>query len=43
MSSLVEPFLAYDISFAEAMTLFPADLPYIHRGRSKRFFDVYFW
>ena len=41
-SSLVEPILAYDISLAGVVTLFPADLPYIHAARAKRLFDLYF-
>ena len=43
MSSLVELFLAYDISFPEAVALFPSDMPYIHIGREKRLFDLYYW
>ena len=42
-SSLVEPILlAYDISLAGVVTLFPADLSYIHAARAKRLFDLYF-
>ena len=41
-SSLVEPILAYDISLAVVVTLFPADLSYIHAARAKRLFDLYF-
>ena len=42
MSSLVKLFLAF-VSLAEAVTLFPTDLPYINTARTKRLFDLYFW